>query len=72
MLRQSLGAARVIGPEVPPIARINDLHHRLLLLKFEREAVPSKYKPIIAQVLTQFSTTDRWKRIRVTVDVDPV
>ena len=72
MLRQSLGAARVIGPEVPPIARINDLHHRLLLMKFEREAVPSKYKPIIAQVLTQFSTTDRWKRIRVTVDVDPV
>lgn len=72
MLRAAVGLERVIGPEVPPIARINDLYHRVLLLKFERKAVPAKYKPVIQQVLTRFSTTDKWKRIRVTVDVDPV
>jgi primosomal protein N' (replication factor Y) len=70
--RQSLGEERVFGPEVPPIARINDLHHRLLLLKFERKASPTRYKAVLSKILTHFSTTDRFKRIRVTVDVDPV
>lgn len=71
-LHAAVGQQRVVGPEVPPIARINDLHHRVLLLRFERSASPAKYKPVIQRVLTQFSTTDAFKRIRVTVDVDPV
>lgn len=62
---------RVIGPETPMISRINDLHHRIVLLKFERELNPSAYKPLLQEDLDAFMTDARFKRIRLTVDVDP-
>ena len=64
--------ARVIGPETPMISRINDLHHRVLLLKFERELRPDQYKPLLETDLAAFRADDRFKRIRLIVDVDPV
>lgn len=62
---------RVIGPETPMISRINDLHHRVLLLKFERELRPDAYKPLLEADLAAFQTDERFKRIRLIVDVDP-
>ena len=63
--------ARVIGPETPMISRINDLHHRVLLLKFERELRPDAYKELLQADLDAFQTDERFKRIRLIVDVDP-
>lgn len=63
--------ARVIGPETPMISRINDLHHRVLLLKFERELRPDAYKPLLETDLEAFRSDERFKRIRLIVDVDP-
>ena len=64
-------AARAIGPETPMISRINDLHHRVILLKFERELAPAQYRSLLAVDLHAFQSDDRFKRIRLTVDVDP-
>ena len=63
--------ARVIGPETPMISRINDLHHRVLLLKFERELRPDTYKELLQADLDAFQADERFKRIRLIVDVDP-
>ena len=63
--------ARVIGPETPMISRINDLHHRVLLLKFERELRPAAYKELLQADLDAFQADERFKRIRLIVDVDP-
>jgi primosomal protein N' (replication factor Y) len=63
--------ARVIGPETPMISRINDLHHRVLLLKFERELHPDAYKKLLQADLDAFQADERFKRIRLIVDVDP-
>ena len=63
--------ARVIGPETPMISRINDLHHRVLLLKFERELRPDAYKKLLQADLDAFQADERFKRIRLIVDVDP-
>ena len=63
--------ARVIGPETPMISRINDLHHRVLLLKFERELRPDAYKELLQADLDAFQADERFKRIRLIVDVDP-
>ena len=63
--------ARVIGPETPMISRINDLHHRVLLLKFERELRPDAYKQLLQADLDAFQADERFKRIRLIVDVDP-
>ena len=70
-LRQRF-AARAIGPETPMISRLNDLHHRVILLKFERTLLPNTYKALLAQDVQQFQEDARFKRIRLTVDVDPV
>ena len=63
--------ARVIGPETPMISRINDLYHRVLLLKFERELRPDAYKELLQADLDAFQEDERFKRIRLIVDVDP-
>ena len=63
--------ARVIGPETPMISRINDLHHRVLLLKFERALRPDAYKKLLQEDLDAFQADERFKRIRLIVDVDP-
>jgi primosomal protein N' (replication factor Y) len=69
-LRQRF-AARAIGPETPVISKINDLYHRIILLKFERSLAPTGYKGLLAQDLDAFQSDDRFKRIRLTIDVDP-
>jgi primosomal protein N' (replication factor Y) len=62
---------RVLGPDTPALSRVNDLHIRQLTLKFERELQPSQYKPLLQSDLEEFKTDARWKRLRLTVDVDP-
>jgi len=71
-LRQRFGTERIMGPDTPPLYRVNDLYHLQLLLKFERNISPEKYKSAILEDLEDFSTDPRWKRLRVKVDVDPV
>ena len=63
---------RVIGPDTPALARINDLHIRQLTLKFERSLSPQQYRPLLETDLEEFQKDARWKRLRLTVDVDPV
>jgi primosomal protein N' (replication factor Y) len=65
-------AARCTGPEVPAIGRIDDLHIRVLLLKFERSIPPARYKSVLIDDLREFQADPQWKRLRLTVDVDPV
>jgi len=69
-LHQRFGE-RVLGPDTPALSRINDQHIRQLTLKFERALAPSQYRPLLQLDLDEFSTDPRWKRLRLTVDVDP-
>jgi len=64
-------AARCIGPETPAIGRIDDLHIRVILLKFERAAPPARYKAVLREDLREFHADPHWKRLRLSVDVDP-
>ena len=70
-LHQRFGE-RVLGPDTPALARVNDQHIRQLTLKFERALPLSQYRPILQADLEEFSSDARWKRLRITVDVDPV
>ena len=69
-LRQRFGE-RVLGPETPAIARVNDLHHQVVLLNFERSLSPTRYKPLLLEDVRALGQDARWKRVRVIVDVDP-
>jgi len=70
-LRQRFGE-RVVGPDTPYLSRVNDLFRLELLIKFERELNPNKYKLLLEQDLDDFATDPRFKRLRLKVDVDPV
>ena len=69
-LQQRFGE-RVLGPDTPALSRVNDQHIRQLTLKFERSLPPSNYRPLLQADLEEFSADPRWKRLRLTVDVDP-
>ena len=70
-LRQRFGE-RVVGPDTPYLSRVNDLFRLEILLKFERELSPAKYKKMLDEDLDDFITDPRFKRLRFKVDVDPV
>ena len=69
-LRSRFGG-RVIGPEEPPIPRINDQFHRHILLKFEREASPAAVKAALKEDVEAFREVEGHKPIRIIIDVDP-
>lgn len=69
-LRSRFGG-RIIGPEEPVVARINDLYQRNILLKFEREASPQAVKAALKEDVAAFKAVKPFKSIRVIIDVDP-
>lgn len=70
-LRQRFGD-RVVGPDTPSLARVNDLFRQELLLKFERSINAFSYRESILADLEEFASDPRFKRLRIKVDVDPV
>ena len=72
LLRQTFGN-RVLGPEAPPVARVQQYYIRQVVLKMEMEASMTKVKKILRDLYEQMLTLDsRMKTIRLHYDVDPV
>ncbi len=70
MLRQVFGK-RVLGPEPPTIARIQQLYIRQIVLKVEETASMPKVKQILRMIYEQSLSDPRMKRAIVYYDVDP-
>ena len=62
---------RVIGPEEPGIARVNDQYQRHILLKYERSVDPAEVKAALMEDIEAMRAVDRYRPLRVIVDVDP-
>lgn len=72
MLREVFGN-RVLGPEPPMVARIQNLHIRQVMLKFELTASMAKVKVILRNIYEQLVATDaRMKSVILYYDVDPM
>ena len=72
MLRE-IFASRVMGPEAPLVARVQNLYIRQLVLKMETQASMTKVKKILRDVYERLITVDnRAKNCRLYYDVDPV
>lgn len=63
---------RVLGPERPYVSRINNIHHVHILLKFEREASPSKIKYLLLTAIDTVLEEPDLKGLRIVPDVDPM
>ena len=63
---------RVLGPEFPPIARIQNYYLKEIMLKVEHQAPQHKVKERLRELTDQFYSVPRFKPVRLIVDVDPV
>jgi primosomal protein N' (replication factor Y) (superfamily II helicase) len=61
----------VLGPVDPPIARVRNLYHKQLLIKFIDNSSRNKVKAIVVSSLKSFEAIGAYRSIRVAVDVDP-
>lgn len=62
---------RVLGPEVPMVARVRNNYLQNITIKFERTASAQKVKEIIMQKRNEFLAEFDFRSIRVVIDVDP-
>ena len=63
---------RVLGPQDPIIARINNLYLKQVLLKLERELSPSKVRETVLNIVDDTKNMKSYKGVRIIVDVDPM
>lgn len=62
---------RVIGPEFPAIARIQNYYMKEIMVKIEQTAPQQKVKERLKELTDQFYSVPRFKSIRLVIDVDP-
>lgn len=71
VLRKVFGE-RVLGPDNPPIARIQSLYIRKIMLKIEVSASMSQVKELLRQIYERSLTDHRFKSLIIYYDVDPM
>jgi primosomal protein N' (replication factor Y) (superfamily II helicase) len=69
---KSVFGDRVIGPEFPPVRRIQNNYLKVIRIKIEREASQMKVKRIIRDKIDHFYSSPMNKSCRINIDVDPM
>lgn len=70
-LRQLFGG-RVLGPDMPPVARVQMYHIRKILLKVETEASVSRVREALGGVINCLTADERYRSAMIYFDVDPL
>ena len=70
-LRQTF-AHRVLGPDQPPVARIQSLYIRKIVLKVENNASVKSVRELLYQAQDDMLKDERFKSVIVYYDVDPM
>lgn len=70
-LRQHFGS-RLLGPDKPPVARIQTLFIRKMMLKVEVSAPLSRARQLLLEVQKEMLSDPRYKSLLVYYDVDPM
>lgn len=72
-LQAVLGKERVLGPEPPPISKINNEFIFRIIVKLERNQLNiSKVKAWMRSVIQQIHLQPHLKKVKIVADVDPV
>lgn len=70
-LRQGLGE-RVLGPDKPPVSRIQLLYIKKIVVKVEQQASMAKIREYLKQVQRYIIEDERFRSLIVYYDVDPM
>lgn len=71
LLRQVFGP-RVLGPDTPPVARVQNLFIRKIVLKVELVANMADVRTRLREILQYYLKQDKYKSATIYFDVDPV
>jgi primosomal protein N' (replication factor Y) len=63
---------RVLGPNEPPVARIQNMYLRNILLKIETNAPQERAKELLHQLTVQLLSQPQFKAVKISLDVDPM
>lgn len=63
---------RVLGPDKPPVARVQTLFIRKIVVKIETKAPMARVRELLLQVRKEMVAEDRFKSLIVYYDVDPM
>ena len=63
---------RVLGPDNPPVARIQSLYIRKIVLKIENQASMSRVKELLQQAYENLVQVETFKSVILYYDVDPL
>lgn len=70
-MRQIFGD-RVLGPDLPPVARVQQLYIRKIVLKVETSVSQYKVNEALAALKDEFAATKRYASVNIFYDVDPL
>ena len=71
LLRQSFGE-RVLGPDKPPVSRVQSMFIRKLIIKIEKKSSVSKVRDILMAIQAQIMEQPSASGLQVYYDVDPM
>ena len=60
-----------MGPDRPPVARVQKLFIRKIMLKFEMKVNPLRIRELLLKVQQDLLSEDKFKTLTVYYDVDP-
>lgn len=69
---QAVFGSRVLGPDKPPVARIQTLFIRKIVVKIEQNAPMNRARELLLRVQREMVEEDRFKSLIVYYDVDPM
>ncbi|MEN8157519.1 MAG: primosomal protein N' [Bacteroidota bacterium] len=64
-------ANRVFGPQYPPVRKVYNTFVKQIILKIEKEVSSEKAKELLGEVLKKTLSSEVYRSIRTSVDVDP-
>ncbi|MDR1004195.1 MAG: primosomal protein N' [Prevotellaceae bacterium] len=63
---------RVLGPDKPPVSRVQSLFIRKIIVKIEQHASMTRARQLLRQVQQEMAADNRFKSAQVYYDVDPM
>lgn len=69
-LRAILGE-RVLGPQEPPVGRVQNQYLSRIMLKFEKGHSPARVKKIVNDAINHTLAQKQWRYVSIHTDVDP-
>lgn len=70
-LREFFGN-RILGPDNPPVARIQSLYIRKIVLKIETQASMARVRELLNQIQSEMLKDERFKSLILYFDIDPM